>query len=161
MDHPHIIKVYEFYEDVRSFYIVTDFCPGGQLFDFILESGQLNEKTTCRIMHQIMSAILYCHNNNIVHRDLKPENILLADENNQFDTLNIKLIDFGTSAIAAKDRKLKGCFGTPYYIAPEILRKEAYSSKCDVWSVGVIFYILLCGYPPFNGEDDEEIMKKV
>ena len=126
-----------------------------------MESGNLTEKTTCRIMHQIMSCILYCHNNNIVHRDLKPENILLADEDCNQDNISIKLIDFGTSVISSPQQKLKGCYGTPYYIAPEILKKEPYSSKCDIWSIGVIFYILLCGYPPFNGEDDEEIMKKV
>jgi len=70
------------------------------------------------------------------------------------DNLNIKIIDFGTSVISAPESRIKGCYGTPYYIAPEVLKKESYTNKCDIWSVGVIFYILLCGYPPFNGETD-------
>ena len=105
-----------------------------------------------------MSAICYCHQNRIVHRDLKPENILLEDKNR--DNPIIKLIDWGGARYFSKNKKMSKVNGTPYYIAPEVLG-ETYDEKCDIWSAGVIFYILLCGYPPFNGETDKEIMEAV
>lgn len=102
-------------------------------------------------MKQVLSAINYCHSQNIVHRDLKPENLLLdKDENNP----KIKIIDFGTSQVFDADQPMTQKFGTPYYIAPEVLKKK-YNEKCDIWSLGVILYILLCGYPPFNGANDK------
>ena len=108
-------------------------------------------------MKQVLQCINYCHQNNIVHRDLKPENILL-EQNKEFD--QIKIIDFGTSLVYDPARNLDEKLGTPYYIAPEVLNKN-YNSKCDIWSCGVISYILLSGIPPFNGTTDQEIMKKV
>jgi len=108
-------------------------------------------------MKQVLSCINYCHQNNIVHRDLKPENILL-EQNKEFD--QIKIIDFGTSLVYDPSKQLDEKLGTPYYIAPEVLNKN-YNSKCDIWSAGVITYILLSGMPPFNGASDTEIMKKV
>lgn len=104
-----------------------------------------------------MSAVTYCHSYNIVHRDLKPENILFETENTNS---NIKIIDFGTAGIFSNKKALSKKTGTPYYIAPEVIKKK-YTAKCDVWSSGVILYILLCGYPPFNGESDREIMDNV
>jgi len=112
-------------------------------------------------MRQVISSIMYLHNHNIVHRDLKPENILLAEADTKDESFLVKLIDFGTSQIFSDKQHIKGKFGTPYYIAPEILKGTSYSEKCDIWSLGVIFYIFLCGYPPFNGDSDEEIMEKV
>lgn len=99
----------------------------------------------------------YCHKNHIVHRDLKPENILL-EQNKDFDQL--KIIDFGTSLVYDSAKSLDEKLGTPYYIAPEVLNKK-YNEKCDIWSCGVILFILLSGQPPFNGQSDQEIMKKV
>lgn len=109
------------------------------------------------LLKQVLSCVNYCHKNNIVHRDLKPENILL-EQNKEFD--QIKIIDFGTSLVYDPSKLLDEKLGTPYYIAPEVLNKS-YDSKCDIWSVGVITYILLSGLPPFNGDNDKEIMKKV
>lgn len=109
------------------------------------------------LLKQVLSCINYCHNNHIVHRDLKPENILL-EQNKEFD--QIKIIDFGTSLVFDDTKKLDEKLGTPYYIAPEVLAKN-YGSKCDIWSCGVIAYIVLSGIPPFNGASDQEIMKKV
>ena len=108
-------------------------------------------------MKQVLSCINYCHSNKIVHRDLKPENILL-EQNKAFD--QIKIIDFGTSLVFDENKKLDEKLGTPYYIAPEVLAKS-YGPKCDIWSCGVITYIILSGNPPFNGASDQEIMKKV
>ena len=104
-----------------------------------------------------MSAVNYCHQRQIVHRDLKPENLLL---NRDMTDPKITIIDFGTSGIFDPSTKMKQKYGTPYYIAPEVLNNN-YDEKCDLWSIGVILYILLCGYPPFNGATDEQIIKNV
>ena len=120
------------------------------------------------IIQQVLSAIAYCHGNSIVHRDLKPENLLLDSKNNNI----IKVIDFGTSARFVSENgqpaKLTQTFGTAYYIAPEVLNaadesqaNAGYNEKCDIWSIGVILYILLSGRPPFDGKDDKEIVRKV
>ena len=105
-------------------------------------------------MKQVFSAVAYCHAKNIVHRDLKPENILLEGSG---DKALIKVIDFGTSQVFDPNKKMKQTYGTPYYIAPEVL-KGSYDSKCDIWSCGVILYILLTGRPPFDGKSDDEIL---
>ena len=109
------------------------------------------------IMKQVLSAVCYCHSNNIAHRDLKPENLLL--ETNE-ESSQIKVIDFGTSQKYKKNQKMKKTFGTPYYIAPEVLRGY-YDYKCDLWSCGVIMYILISGRPPFDGSSDQEILESV
>jgi len=116
-----------------------------------------SEKQAALTMKQILSAVFYCHQHNIVHRDLKPENILY--ESKKEDAL-LKIIDFGTSKQFEANSKMNQKFGTAYYIAPEVLKRK-YNEKCDIWSCGVILYILLCGYPPFNGADDKAIMEKV
>jgi calcium-dependent protein kinase len=132
-------------------------CKGGELFDEILNRGKFSERDAAVLMKQVLSCINYCHQNNIVHRDLKPENILL-EQNKEFD--QIKIIDFGTSLVQDPTRTLDEKLGTPYYIAPEVLQKN-YNEKCDIWSCGVITFIVLSGMPPFNGQSDQEIMKKV
>jgi len=117
----------------------------------------MTEATAAKIMKQILSALTYCHSSNIVHRDLKPENVLL--EKNDVDA-TIKIIDFGTADIFDPEHKMTTKSGTPFYIAPEVI-KNSYGCKCDVWSAGVMLYILLCGYPPFSGKSDQEIMTSV
>lgn len=107
-------------------------------------------------MKQVLAAVSYCHSKHIVHRDLKPENLLLESEGQGA----IKVIDFGTSQVFDPSSKMHQTYGTPYYIAPEILAGE-YTEKCDIWSCGVILYILLCGRPPFDGENDDEILENV
>ena len=109
-------------------------------------------------MQQVLSAISYCHDHNIVHRDLKPENILLEDS--EAENLVVKVIDFGASQFFDPTEKLTERFGTIYYISPEVLKGD-YGEKCDLWSMGVILYILLCGEPPFNGDSDDKIMQKI
>ena len=161
LDHPNIIKLYEIYENDNYIYLVMELCTGGELFDRIIqktEQGkQFTEKEVANIFQQMMSAINYCHSNKIVHRDLKPENLLLAtpDENSP-----IKVIDFGMSRIFNNKQAMFDKVGTAYYISPEVL-DGFYDEKCDIWSAGVILYILLCGYPPFNGNDDDEIFESI
>lgn len=154
--HPNIMQIFEFYEDKKNFYIITEFCDGGELFDKIVEKGTLSESEAAGIMKQLLSAVSYIHANQIVHRDLKPENILLDTKKNNI----IKIIDWGTARFFEKNKKMNRISGTPYYIAPEVLM-EKYDEKCDVWSCGIIMYILLCGYPPFNAENDNDIMNKI
>ena len=157
LSHPNIMQINEFYDDNTNFYIVSEFCSGGELFDTISEKGVFTEKEAAHLMKQIISAVCYSHQNNVVHRDLKPENILLEDKT---EDPVIKLIDWGGARYFSKNKKMTKISGTPYYIAPEVLN-EVYDEKCDIWSCGVILYILLCGYPPFNGDTDKDIMKAV
>ena len=162
-DHPNIIKLYEIFESKRSYYLIMEECKGGEVFDRIIEHIQkkdmYSEKNASIILRQMMSAVEYCHNNGIAHRDLKPENLLYLnagpEENNP-----IKVIDFGLSQVISPERKLKTKVGTAYYVSPEIL-EGSYSEKCDIWSAGVILYILLSGDPPFNGPSDLTIYKKI
>jgi len=106
-------------------------------------------------MRQLLSAVAYCHDKfDVCHRDLKPENLLL--EENSIES-NIKVIDFGASKYCKANVHMKEKFGTPFYIAPEVIKKD-YSKKCDVWSCGVILFVMLSGYPPFYGRTNEEIM---
>ena len=162
-DHPNIIKLYEIFESKRSYYLIMEECKGGEVFDRIIEHIQkkdmYSEKDASIILRQMMSAVEYCHNNGIAHRDLKPENLLYLNDGPE-DNNPIKVIDFGLSQVISPQRKLKTKVGTAYYVSPEILN-GAYSEKCDIWSAGVILYILLSGDPPFNGPSDLAIYKKI
>ena len=158
LDHPNILKLYEHYEDARKYYVVTELCEGGELFDKIVNKGGTTECIAANIIRQVLSALTYCHANNIVHKDLKAENILL--DNDEPNNPVIKIIDFGMAEIFEPKHKLSVKSGTPFYIAPEVLKKN-YDCKCDVWSAGVLLYIMLCGYPPFSGKTEHEIMANV
>ena len=153
IDHPNIIKIFEYYSDESNYYIITEYVSGCELYDFILKAKKFTEKQAAIILYQILSALNYLHSKNIVHRDVKSENILITSD------LNIKLIDFGMS-VKVDNKKLKDMVGTSYYMAPEVIRRE-YGPKCDIWSCGIIFHILLVGYPPFNGKNRTEIFEKI
>lgn len=155
MDHPNILKLYEVFQDEARFYVVTQLCEGGELFDEIVKRKSFSEKDAAQIMLQILSAIVYCHSNHICHRDLKPENILM--ENGE----QVKVIDFGTAANFNPEQGMNTMLGTPYYMAPEIFNQSTYNEKCDVWSLGVIMYVMLTGRPPFFGDSDAEVIKCV
>lgn len=162
MDHPNIIKLYEVYEDNRYIYLIMEECSGGELFDRIIDrinkKSMFTEKEAAFIFKQMMSAICYCHSQGICHRDLKPENLLFL---NSSDDSPLKVIDFGLSRIFDKsDNKMTTKVGTAYYVSPEVLSGD-YDEKCDVWSSGVILFILLTGDPPFNGSNDNEIYRKI
>ena len=116
LDHPNIMKIYEFYEDPKNYHLVTEYCSGGELFDYIVAKKHLSEKIASSLIHQLLTVIIYSHNNGIVHRDLKPENIVLDGEG------HVKLVDFGLAHIkATDDSKSTTMCGTPEYLAPEIL----------------------------------------
>ncbi|EER07958.1 calcium-dependent protein kinase, putative, partial [Perkinsus marinus ATCC 50983] len=136
-----------------------ELCTGGELFDRIIEVGHFTEVQAAIIMQQILRAIYYMHENHIMHRDLKPENFLFSTKE-PLEKSCLKIIDFGLSTKFGKDDIMTTKAGTPYYVAPQVLAGK-YDESCDLWSCGVIMYILLCGYPPFYGETDADVLTKV
>ncbi len=158
ISHPNIISIYEIFEDSKNYYIMSELLEGGELFEEITNRGSFSEMDAAKIMKQLLNAVNYLHNKNIVHRDLKPENIMMINRNS--NNFEIKLIDFGTAKGFDKGEKLTKFIGTSYYIAPEVLA-ENYDEKCDIWSAGVILYILFCGYPPFNGASNLDIYHSI
>ena len=159
LDHPNILKILEFHLENDKFYIVTDYCPEGELFNEIEKKRIFTEKETSFIIYQILQAVRYCHKMRIVHRDIKPENIMILDRESN-GLLHVKLIDFGTAKLFAEGKKQKAIVGSSYYIAPEVI-KGKYDEECDLWSIGVIMYIMLVGAPPFNGEEEDDILRSV
>lgn len=157
LDHPSILKCYEIFEDEYKYYIATEYCSGGDLFAEILKMKRFTEAQVAEIMFQLLSALTYCHEKRVIHRDLKPENILLLGDSTGF---TIKVADFGSSCVQDKYQQLQGCFGSAYYIAPEVLL-DSYNEKCDIWSLGIIMYILLTGTPPYTGKNTETIMQQI
>ncbi|OAQ33547.1 Pkinase-domain-containing protein, partial [Linnemannia elongata AG-77] len=146
--HPNIVDVKTVMEDDYRILIVMENLTGGELFDYISNKGSLDEKEARRIFQQIVLAIHYCHENNVVHRDLKPENILLDSER------NVRVADFGFGNNWHKDRHLTTYCGSPFYAAPEMVSGTPYiGPETDVWSLGVILYVLVCGRLPFDASD--------
>jgi len=129
-----------------------EYCSGGELFDRIVKTKKLTENYAKQLMREMISAVKHLHDSGIVHRDLKPENYLMASGKEDSEC---KLIDFGLSKRyqQASQEKMQTVVGTPYYVAPEVL-KGKYHKECDVWSLGVILYVFLCGYPPFEGDNN-------
>jgi len=159
MDHPNIIKLYESFEDHRSIYLVMELCSGGELFDRIIESVHFTEQQAAILMQQIIRAIYYMHENHVCHRDLKPENFLFMTKD-KIEKNFLKIIDFGLSCTFTAGKQLHTKAGTPYYVAPQVLAGK-YDHLSDLWSCGVIMFVLLCGYPPFFAETDQEVLQKV
>mmetsp|Transcript_12904 Transcript_12904/g.32554 ORF Transcript_12904/g.32554 Transcript_12904/m.32554 type:complete len:395 (+) Transcript_12904:2-1186(+) len=159
MDHPNIIKLYETFEDHRNIYLIMELCTGGELFDRIIEAGHFTEGQAASLMQQIVRAIYYMHDNHVCHRDLKPENFLFVTKEAIEKNL-LKIIDFGLSCEFQPEQVLTTKAGTPYYVAPQVLAGK-YDHQSDMWSVGVIMYVMLCGYPPFFGDTDAEVLSKV
>jgi len=161
--HPNIIELVEVHEDQKYLHLITELCTGGELFDRIIEKtqsdeGHFSERDAANLVRCILDAIAYCHDvKGIVHRDLKPENFLFSTKS---EDAVIKIIDFGLSRHDTATKIMNTKVGTPYYVAPEVLNRE-YTKSCDIWSIGVITYILLCGYPPFYGDTDNQIFDSV
>jgi calcium-dependent protein kinase len=160
IDHPNIVKFHQAFIDYRYVHIVMEYCTGGELFDRIVQAHKFTEKHACEIMEQMMGAVKHLHEHGIVHRDLKPENFLMADRS---EGAEVKLIDFGLSKRFSESKEvthMTTVVGTPYYVAPEVLKQD-YDVRCDVWSLGVILFVFLCGYPPFEGDNNKEIFRNV
>lgn len=159
--HPAIVRLVDCYEDSTHLNIVTERYAGGELFDRICAAttpdGCLAEDAARGIVRALLEAIAYLHGRGIVHRDVKPENILFETP---FEDAGLRLIDFGLARKKMGDAPLANSVGTAYYIAPEVLENR-YGKECDIWSLGVIAYVLLCGYPPFNGQTDGEIFAAI
>ena len=157
--HPNIIKLYDIYESADFIYIIMEYCKGGDLFSYLEKRRfKLSEYRGAEIIHKLSMALYYIHSFNIVHRDLKPENILMTDTSEEAD---IRLVDFGLSKIIYPNEKMIEPYGTLSYVAPEVLLEEPYDQSADLWSLGVVTYLLLSGYLPFDDKNSErEIARK-
>ncbi|XP_036447555.1 calcium/calmodulin-dependent protein kinase type 1D-like isoform X2 [Colossoma macropomum] len=155
--HENVVGLEDFYESRTHYYLVMQLVSGGELFDRILDRGMYSEKDASLVIRQVLEAVNYLHKNGIVHRDLKPENLLYysQDENSK-----IMISDFGLSKMEDNGIMSTAC-GTPGYVAPEVLAQKPYSKAVDCWSIGVITYILLCGYPPFYEETETRLFSKI
>lgn len=173
LDHPNIVRLFEVFEDQKNFYLIMELCTGGNLLTK-MKNNKYKEKKAAIIMEQIVSAIAYCHERGICHRDLKPQNILFCDESSNSQ---IKVVDFGIGKIFDpsltnlqseinnsennhKLKKMDSTIGTMYFFSPEVI-KGSYNEKCDIWSLGIILYFMLCGYPPFSGENDNQLIQNI
>ena len=157
--HPNIIRLYNIYEDTSVINIVMEYCPGGDLYSYLEKRNFiLSEPRACELIHKLCTAIFYIHSYGVVHRDLKPENILMTDSSDEAD---IRILDFGLSKIMGPEEKCTEPFGTMCYVSPEVLLEKPYTKSVDVWAIGVITYLMLCGQLPFDSVDgDESIAKK-
>jgi len=159
LKHPHIIKLEEVIEGPNDLNLILEYVKGGELFDAIVKRGSYSEKEAAHIIRQTLEAIAYCHEQGIAHRDLKPENLLLAEPDKKGRDV-IKIADFGLSKDTSEGNLVTSC-GTPDYVAPEVLTGEAYDNGVDIWSIGVISYILLCGFPPFYGDSQKQLFDSI
>lgn len=155
--HPHIVRLKEAYEDKHSIHIVMELCAGGELFDRIIARGHYSERAAASLIRTVVQVVEYCHNLGVMHRDLKPENFLLS---NKKEDAMLKTTDFGLSVFFKPGDVFGDIVGSAYYVAPEVLRRK-YGIEADVWSCGVILYILLCGVPPFWAESEQGIFDAV
>ncbi|KAM8995257.1 calcium/calmodulin-dependent protein kinase type 1 isoform 1-T1 [Ara ararauna] len=156
--HPNIVALDDIYESSTHLYLIMQLVSGGELFDRIVEKGFYTERDASALIRQILDAVKYLHDMGIVHRDLKPENLLYysMDEDSK-----IMISDFGLSKIEGCGSVMSTACGTPGYVAPEVLAQKPYSKAVDCWSIGVIAYILLCGYPPFYDENDAKLFEQI
>ena len=184
LNHESVIRLVGVYEDERYVHLITDLCVGGELFDRIVRRSSshssssssdprddaeddvpcFGEDEAANVIRQILEGVSHMHDNGIVHRDIKPENVMFVTSHDDDDerrpssssSMMVKLIDLGLSRRhdVDVDAPMRSLVGTPYYIAPEVLRRAGYDRSCDLWSIGIVTYVLLCGYPPFNGIDD-------
>lgn len=156
IEHPNVIKLYETFESTKYIHLLLPFLEGGELFEKIKSKGLIKESDARPIMHNFISALSYVHSKLIVHRD--PENLLLCSKDNNWDLM---IADFGlATTLTSPDQKLTMRCGSPGYVAPELLQEKGYNCQADVFSVGVIFYIILTGRNLFKGNTPNEILEK-
>jgi len=165
LKHPNIITLHESYVDLMNYYIISELCEGGELFDRIIDTkNPMTEKRVSELVKTMLLALQHCHQRNIVHRDIKPENFVFKT---QKKNAPLVLIDFGCGQQVQNDRVYKDLVGTPYYLAPEsavgdrYIRTGAVLKSSDIWAVGIIAYIMLTGGPPFNGSSNEELFRRI
>ncbi|KAM7178536.1 calcium/calmodulin-dependent protein kinase type 1D [Macrochelys suwanniensis] len=156
--HENIVALEDIYESPNHLYLVMQLVSGGELFDRIVEKGFYTEKDASTLIRQVLDAVYYLHRMGIVHRDLKPENLLYYSQDEES---KIMISDFGLSKMEDKGDVMSTACGTPGYVAPEVLAQKPYSKAVDCWSIGVIAYILLCGYPPFYDENDSKLFEQI
>uniref|UniRef100_A0A8C7TJ67 Calcium/calmodulin-dependent protein kinase 1Da n=1 Tax=Oncorhynchus mykiss TaxID=8022 RepID=A0A8C7TJ67_ONCMY len=156
--HENIVALEDIYESSNHLYLIMQLVSGGELFDRIVEKGFYTEKDASTLIRQVLDAVDYLHKLGIVHRDLKPENLLYF---NPQDESKIMISDFGLSKMEGSGDVMSTACGTPGYVAPEVLAQKPYSKAVDCWSIGVIAYILLCGYPPFYDENDSKLFEQI
>jgi len=181
LDHPNIVRLYETFSEEDKLHLVMEHCAGGDLFDFLMktnieESGHktwsdgegvqyaLTEKRVSALVAKMLGAVNYLHARGIAHRDIKPENFLLEAKATNDGPGEIKIIDFGFSKVFHGTQDMHNMLGSPYYVAPEVLGatgEKGYGKECDIWSIGVVVYTMLCGCPPFYGDDNPAIYKAI
>ncbi|XP_046708885.1 serine/threonine-protein kinase BRSK2 isoform X3 [Silurus meridionalis] len=156
IEHPHVLKLHDVYENNKYLYLVLEHVSGGELFDYLVKKGRLTPKEARKFFRQIISALDFCHNHSICHRDLKPENLLLDEKN------NIRIADFGMASLQVGESLLETSCGSPHYACPEVIRGEKYDGRrADVWSCGVILFALLVGALPFDHDNLRQLLEKV
>ncbi|XP_053708116.1 serine/threonine-protein kinase BRSK2 isoform X3 [Synchiropus splendidus] len=156
IEHPHVLKLHDVYENNKYLYLVLEHVSGGELFDYLVKKGRLTPKEARKFFRQIISALDFCHSHSICHRDLKPENLLLDEKN------NIRVADFGMASLQVGDSLLETSCGSPHYACPEVIRGEKYDGRrADVWSCGVILFALLVGALPFDHDNLRQLLEKV
>jgi len=181
LKYKHIIRLYDVFEESHFYYLVTEKMSGGELFDRIVQKSYYNEHEARDVCQILFKAMKYCHDRKIAHRDLKPENLLLTvshldiayyflrkkndltlrHNQSESDDSDIKIADFGFAKRVTSPNSLTTQCGTPGYVAPEILEGKPYDTQADMWSLGVIVYILLGGYPPFIEQNQRELFRKI
>lgn len=165
VEHPNCIKLHEVFDEKQKMYMVLDLVTGGELFDRIISRGHYSEKDAAVLINDTLVAIGYLHSLGIVHRDLKPENLLYSSNDERSPNYDvIKVADFGLAKVVhgGSDHSMTTTCGTPGYVAPEVLEQAGgYGPEVDVWSIGVILYILLCGFPPFYDENNAVLFQQI
>lgn len=158
MNHPNVVKIYEIYEENDILYLCTELMSGGELFDRIVEKESYSEREAAETIRPIVDSIHYCHSQGIIHRDLKPENLLYESRD---EKSIIKISDFGLARFLQNDEQASTACGTPGYVAPEIIEGKGYGEEVDLWSIGIILYIMLCGFPPFYNDNHTELFQQI
>mmetsp|Transcript_11236 Transcript_11236/g.38336 ORF Transcript_11236/g.38336 Transcript_11236/m.38336 type:complete len:261 (+) Transcript_11236:263-1045(+) len=164
VNHPNCIKLIEVFDEKTRLYIVLELVTGGELFDRIITKGSYSEREAAILIESVVRAIAYLHQVGVVHRDLKPENLLYASGDPESpDYEVIKVADFGLAKVVmpTEDHTMSTTCGTPGYVAPEVLEQRGYGPEVDLWSIGVILYILLCGFPPFYDENNSVLFSQI
>ncbi|KAG1368809.1 calcium-dependent protein kinase 10 [Cocos nucifera] len=156
-DHPNVVRLRAAYEDAEAVHLVMELCEGGELFDRIVARGHYSERAAAAVARTVAEVVKMCHENGVMHRDLKPENFLYAHKK---ENSPLKAIDFGLSIFFRPGERFSEIVGSPYYMAPEVLKRN-YGPEVDIWSAGVILYILLCGVPPFWAETEQGVAQAI